>query len=468
MADWTDELRAAARSALPPLEGELLVPGAARARRGAPRPLGDPVPHGGLARRPLVRAGIRHGLRAALPDRSRAARGERPAVGAVLRADAGAGPLRARDRLQPDRGPRGGAVDRGVPRHVRALRRGRAGVGGRDAGSTRRVRPPRRARRPPQRPRGVGRRLRPRGVGALGELGLRAAPRPPGRAPGAGRGARPPPPAPRGSSEPGRRRAGGPPARRAAARPRAGLEQLGGRGVADGEREAAAGERPAPAGPAAGRVVRAPSAGAGVRGPRRRVPVRARDPRRRDPAPRLGDHERDRRRPGPVRGAPERRRRGRRVRGRVGAPHRPPRGDRGPRRRRRDGRRARDAARPAARGGGGRRDRRRVRPPRALVRAPLDGGGRPPGAGGAPRRRRPRRASRRSARRYEGCPVPARTSCTPTSTGRSAISSPAAIPCAAAATARRRSPAGRRITSGIAGSPTTISRGRGTPIAATW
>ena len=87
------------------------------------------------------------------------------------------------------------------------------------------------------------------------------------------------------------------------------------------------------------------------------------------------------------------------------------------------------------------------------LRAPMDG------------RRRSPRARRRSlsvarATSFEafrealrGCGAPARTSCTPTSTGRSATSAPAAIPCGAAATARRRSRAGPRITSGRVGLP---------------
>ena len=285
MADWTDELRAAAPDApLPPLEGELLVPGLREPVEVLRDHWGIPYLSAGVARRPVVRAGIRHGLRAAVPDRSRAARGERAAVGAVLRADARAGPLRARGRLQPDRGSRGAS---GGPRHPAACSSASSRASGR--GSAAMPAPPVEYALlavPPTSPSDLGAWAAAFASLAWGLSGnwdsellrVHLAERL-----GAESRARPPPPAPRRSAEPGRRRRSrGPPARRAAARPRgqgsnswvvAGSRTASGRPLLANDPHLLV-QQPA-------RVVRAPPAGARVRGPRRRVPVRARHPGRR-------------------------------------------------------------------------------------------------------------------------------------------------------------------------------------------
>jgi penicillin amidase len=73
-----------------------------------------------------------------------------------------------------------------------------------------------------------------------------------------------------------------------------------------------------------------------------------------------------------------------------------------------------------------------------------------------------RRRSSSSARRCAACGVRARTSCTPTSTARSASSARGGSRCAAPGMALPPSRAGRPITSGRATSPSRSSRGRRT------
>ena len=193
-----------------------------------------------------------------------------------------------------------------------------------------------------------------------------------------------------------RRRGGHAPARAAhgrARRPR--LERVGRDRRADRERSAAAGERPPPAGAAAGRLDTDAPAGARLRRARGRADLRAGDRARRHHPARLGRHERDRRRPGPVRG--RRRRRDRRAAG----------ADRGPRRdRAARARGARDAARPHPRPGPRRRHRDRVRGRRASVRPAVGGHRARPAPDHGPADRRGRATSPRSATpsREVGCP----------------------------------------------------------------
>ena len=110
-----------------------------------------------------------------------------------------------------------------------------------------------------------------------------------------------------------------------------GLQRLGRRGVADGGRQAAAGERPAPARDPARPLGGVPPVGARLPRAGRGAHLLPGHPAGHHRASRLGRHERHRRHAGPLRGTPQRGTDFGRVRGRVGATHRPPRGDRGPR-----------------------------------------------------------------------------------------------------------------------------------------
>ena len=118
-----------------------------------------------------------------------------------------------------------------------------------------------------------------------------------------------------------------------------------------------------------------------------------------------------------------------------------------------------------------RRDRRRRRhadrvhpaPGDRHVRVAMDGPGvRHPAVARA--RRRERDELRGVPPRGVGAwPVRARTSCTRTSTARSATSAPACIPSVAPVTARARCRAGPTSTNGTGGSRSTSCRGRSTP-----
>ena len=176
MADPLEEFLGAARAALPPVEGELEVPGLHEPVEVLRDRWGIPYLSAASTGRPVVRAGVRPGLGAAVPDRARAARGGRTPLGMVLRSHDRGRPVRADGRLPPDRRPRGPALERCVAVDDAAVRRRRPGVGGRHAGPAPGVRDARRRPRPPRGPRDLGGRVRVPRVGAVGQLGRRAAP----------------------------------------------------------------------------------------------------------------------------------------------------------------------------------------------------------------------------------------------------------------------------------------------------
>ena len=242
--------------------------GAPRTGRGPAGRVGDPLPVRRVAGRPVVRAGVRAGVGAAVPDRARAARGGRAPLGMVLGPHDRVRPVRADGRVPPDRGARGAALERGIAVDDAAVRRRGPGLDGGDAGPAARVRDARGGPGAPRGSRGLGGGVRLPRVGPLGQLGRRAAPAPPVRAVRSrDRGG---PPAAAGR-RPARARGGlarGAVVGRAPPFARPGLEQLGRLGFEDGERTPAAGQRSAPARAATGGVVRAPPAGARVRGPR--------------------------------------------------------------------------------------------------------------------------------------------------------------------------------------------------------
>src|SRR6266542_2184494 len=109
---------------------------------------------------------------------------------------------------------------------------------------------------------------------------------------------------------------------------RPGLQQLGGGGAAQRERQAPLGQRPPSVRPTPVDLVRDPSGRARHRRARCGPALLPRRDHRAQRAHRLGDHESRRRYTGPVSGAAVGRRHSRSIQRRVGAAHRAPRGDR--------------------------------------------------------------------------------------------------------------------------------------------
>ena len=177
MSDFVEQLREVAAASLLPEDGELTAPGSRRAGRGPPRPMGRAVHQRRVARRPVVRAGVRHGRRAPVPDRPAAPRRERAPVRGLRRPDARGRPVRADDRLPPHRRDARRGMGRRLDGDARPVPRGVRGVDRADAGAPGRVlaaghgpeRPHRRCGR-------VGGGVRVPGVGALRQLGQGAAP----------------------------------------------------------------------------------------------------------------------------------------------------------------------------------------------------------------------------------------------------------------------------------------------------
>src|SRR4029450_11909213 len=115
---------------------------AQRTGRGPAGRVGHPLPVRLVAGRPVVRARVRAGVRAALPDRPRVARGGRTPLGMVLGPHDRVRPVRADGRVPPDRGARGAALERGIEGDDAAVRRrgrgvGRGGAGGRGSAASR-------------------------------------------------------------------------------------------------------------------------------------------------------------------------------------------------------------------------------------------------------------------------------------------------------------------------------------------